>query len=82
MSAQPKFEFPIQRAVRRMVDRNMLVRTFVTHEGRMIRHVNGYNLTADQILRLDSNGELTSEGIETFARKWAEQQEGASRGSY
>jgi hypothetical protein len=55
-----------------MIDRKMTVRTFVTHDGQMIRNVNGYNLTAEQILELDSNSELTPWGISEFARKYEE----------
>jgi hypothetical protein len=53
-----------------MIERKMTVRSFVTHDGSMIRNVNGYNLTGEQILELDSVGGLTSWGIARFAREY------------
>jgi hypothetical protein len=47
---------------------------FVTHEGKMIYPVNGYLLTVDQILELDSRNELTSWGIRDLAKRVDEEQ--------
>lgn len=70
MNTHMQFESRLHRAIRKMIERKMTVRTFVTHEGRMIRNVNGYNLTAEQILELDLKGELTNCGIAEFARRY------------
>lgn len=63
MPHQQQYETQIHKAVRKMIERKMTVNTFVTHDGQMIRNVNGYNLTAEQILDLDSKGELTAWGL-------------------
>jgi len=52
-----------------MVERKMHVRTFVTYEGQMIFNVNGYNLTAEQILELASKNGLTSWSIPEYAKR-------------
>jgi len=39
----------------------------------MIGNVNGYNLTAEQILELDSKNELTSWGIREYAKRYEEE---------
>jgi hypothetical protein len=70
MDQQQQYESRLHRAVRKMIERKMNVRTFVTYDGKMIRNVNGYNLTAEQILELDSKGELTAWGITEFAQKF------------
>jgi hypothetical protein len=49
-------------------------RAFVTHEGKLVNPVNGYLLTTEQILELDSRNELTSWGIREHATKFADRQ--------
>jgi len=63
------YESRLHRAVRKMVERKMHVQSFVTYEGQMICNVNGYNLTAKQILELDSKNGLTSWGIREYAKR-------------
>jgi len=43
--------------------------SFVRRDGKMVHPVNGYLLTTEQILELDSKNELTSWGIREFAEK-------------
>src|SRR5713226_5287194 len=67
---KPRYESNLHRAVRKMIAQRMSVgHTFVTHEGKMVHPVNGYLLTTEQILELDSKNELTSWGIREFAEK-------------
>jgi hypothetical protein len=73
MPQHQEYESRLHKAVREMIERKMTVRTFVTHDGKMISNVNGYNLTVEQILELDSKGNLTSWGIAEFARKYEEE---------
>jgi hypothetical protein len=67
MSNPRRFEYPIQRAVRMAAERGMFVHVFVTSYGKMIHHIEGYNLTTEQVLHLDSTNQLTIEGIRSFA---------------
>lgn len=69
------FESRRHKAIRKMIAQKMNVsRPFVTHEGKMIYPVNGYLLTAEQILELDSRNELTSWGIRDLAKRVEEEQ--------
>jgi hypothetical protein len=72
MSDPQRFEYPIQRAVRMAAERGMFVCAFVTSDGKIIHHIDGYNLTAEQVLQLDSNNELTPEGVRRFAFEYEE----------
>jgi hypothetical protein len=71
MLTQHQYQSRLQAAVRKMIKRKMTVRCFVTHDGKMIHNVNGYNLTGEQILELDSKRQLTAWGIAEFARRYA-----------
>lgn len=62
------------KALRKMIWRRLTVSApFVTHEGTMVRSVNGCLLTNSQILELDSKNELTSWGIREFAKRFEEE---------
>jgi hypothetical protein len=70
MHTKPKYESNLQRAIRKIKAQRMSVGdTFVRHDGVMVYPVNGYLLTTEQILELDSKNELTSWGIREFAEK-------------
>src|SRR5437016_9226797 len=57
-----------------MIARKIAVgKAFVTHEGKMVYPVNGYLLTTEQILDLDSKNEMTSWGIREFAESVAKE---------
>jgi hypothetical protein len=71
MLVRRQYQSGLQAAVRKMIKRKMTVTTFVTHDGKMIHNVNGYNLTGEQILELDSKGQLTAWGISDFSRRFA-----------
>ncbi len=64
----PEYESRLHSAIRRMIERKMTVNSFVTHDGRMIHNVNGYNLTADQVLELDSKNQVTPWGIVEYVK--------------
>ena len=73
-ASEAKYETPIHRAIRKMIAQKMNVgHAFVTHEGKMVHPVNGYLLTTEQILELDSKHELTSWGIREFAEQVAKE---------
>jgi hypothetical protein len=60
----------LHKAVQNMVAQKLAVsRPFVTNKGDMVYPVNGYLLTVPQILELDSKNELTSWGIQGFAKQ-------------
>ncbi len=68
MANQQGYESRIRRAIRKMIAQRISVgKAFVTHEGEMVHPVNGYLLTTEQILNLDSKNEMTSWGIREFA---------------
>ena len=69
------FESKLHKAIRKMIAQKMNVsHAFVTHEGKMVHPVNGYLLTTEQILDLDSRNELTSWGIRDFAKRLEQEQ--------
>jgi hypothetical protein len=71
MTKQPDYEYPINRAIRKMIAMKMNVgNAMVMHDGKMVHPVNGYLLTSEQILELDSKNELTSWGIRDFAERF------------
>ena len=58
-----------------MIAQKMKVsRAFVTYEGKRVYPINGYLLTIEQILELDSRYALTSWGIQDLARRVVEEQ--------
>jgi hypothetical protein len=64
MPTHPRYESRIHRAIRKMIAQKMTVgNAIVRHDGKMVYPVNGYLLTTEQILDLDSKNELTSWGI-------------------
>jgi len=64
------FESKLHGAIRRMIARNIHVsKPFVTSEGTMVLSVNGYLLTAKQILELSAKNQLTSWGIRDCANR-------------
>jgi hypothetical protein len=63
-----QYQSRLQATVRKMINRKMTVTSLITREGKMIHHINGYILTGEQILELDSAGRLTPWGIVEFAR--------------
>lgn len=68
--SKPKYESNLHRAIRKMIARRMSVgQSFVTHDGKTVHPVNGYLLSTEQILELDSKNELTSWGIRELAEK-------------
>jgi hypothetical protein len=70
MTKQPEYEHPINRAIRKMIAMKMSVgKALVRHDGKMVHPVNGYLLTSEQILELDSKNELTSWGIRELAER-------------
>src|ERR1700720_1290206 len=70
MKKQAGYEFPINRAIRKMIAMKMNVgKALVRHDGKMVHPVNGYLLTSEQILELDSKNELTSWGIRELAER-------------
>jgi hypothetical protein len=69
------YESRLHKAIRKMIAQKMNIsRAFVTHEGKMVYPVNGYLLTVEQILELDSRNELTSWGIRDLAKRVEEEQ--------
>jgi hypothetical protein len=70
MTKRAEFEYPINRVIRKMIAMKMNVgKALVRHDGKMVHPVNGYLLTSEQILELDSKNELTSWGIREFAER-------------
>jgi hypothetical protein len=68
--AQQQYESQLHSAVRKMIEHTMNVENWLTPEGKLVHTVNGYNVTAEQLLKLDSEGELTAWGITEFAREY------------
>ena len=69
------YESKLHKAIRKMIAQKMSIsRAFVTHEGKMVYPVNGYILTVEQILELDSRNKLTSWGIHDLATRAEEEQ--------
>jgi hypothetical protein len=72
MTKQLHFESRIHRAIRKMIAQKINVASgFVRHDGKMVYPVNGYLLTTEQILELDSKNELTSWGIRELSDRLA-----------
>jgi hypothetical protein len=70
MTKRSEYEYPINRAIRKMIAMKMNVgSSMVRHDGKMAHPVNGYILTSEQILELDSKNELTSWGIREYAER-------------
>jgi hypothetical protein len=68
------FESPLDKAVRKMIAQRMNVsRAFVTSDGSLVHAVNGYLLTTEQIVELDSKNELTSWGVREYALRFDEE---------
>ena len=61
---------PLQLAVQKLLDQKMSLTPFVTDQGKMIYCVGGYNLTAAEVLDLDSRGKLNLAGIEELAEEY------------
>lgn len=57
-----------------MIERKMTLQRFFTHEGRMLHHINGYNLTGEQILELDVRNEFIVWGTAKYAREYEAKQ--------
>lgn len=75
MTQQSKHEFRVHKAIRRMIEQEMTVRPFVTKEGTLIHYVDGYPLTAEQILELDEKYDLTHIAVAEYAMRQQEEQE-------
>lgn len=74
MNLRPQYESKIHKAIRKMIGQKLSVgAALVTQEGKMVYPVNGYLLTTEQILKLDSKNELTSWGIHDLAEKIGKQ---------
>jgi hypothetical protein len=77
---RPQWEHPIQKASRNMIAQGMRVASGATHDGKMFLIVNGYRLTEEETLDLQSQRKLTTWDIREYDEKTtSEIQEDLSR---
>jgi hypothetical protein len=67
---KPKYESNFHRAIRKIKAQGMSVGdSFMRHDGIAVHPVNGFLLTTEQIVELDSKNQLTSWGIREFGAR-------------
>lgn len=71
MIEKQEYQSDLQRAIAK-AGKSMSVFVGVSPEGKMVCTINGYRLTAEEIIHLDFRGKLTESGVAEFARQYAE----------